>query len=99
MANAKSSEENYWTEYERNEHQVDNLHAFETESQMGSDELQRHMNVYAETNESVKISLPDVPFKHLIIDCSPIYFIDSVGCKTIKQVKLYRKESKTFLFK
>jgi hypothetical protein len=50
------------------------------------------MEVYAEKKEPKKLTLPELPFKHLIIDCSPIYFIDSVGCKTIKQVSFLSLE-------
>lgn len=32
------------------------------------------------------IRLPKVPIKYLVIDCSPINFIDTVGVKTVKQV-------------
>lgn len=35
-------------------------------------------------------------FKFLIIDCSPIGFIDSVGVKTIKQVYFKNKMMKNF---
>jgi hypothetical protein len=36
-------------------------------------------------DESLELSR--VPFDFLIIDCSPINFIDSVGIKMIKEVK------------
>jgi hypothetical protein len=35
-----------------------------------------------------KLRMPTIPFSFLIIDCSPINFIDTVGVKTMKQVKL-----------
>lgn len=33
-----------------------------------------------------ELAMPELPIKYLIIDCSPINFIDSVGVKTIKNV-------------
>ena len=32
------------------------------------------------------LEMPPLPFKFLIIDCSPINFIDTTGVKAIKQV-------------
>ena len=32
------------------------------------------------------LKMPEAPFKFLIIDCSPINFIDYVGARTIVQV-------------
>ena len=34
-----------------------------------------------------KFKMPELPIKYLIIDCSPINFVDTVGAKVIKQVK------------
>lgn len=34
-----------------------------------------------------KFKMPELPIKYLIIDCSPINFVDTVGVKVIKQVK------------
>lgn len=89
----KNPEEMYWTEYERNEHEADRQ--AETESQLGADEQRVHMNFYdtnynqdEQKNSDDDLKLPILPIKYLIIDCSPIYFIDTVGCKTIKQVLL-----------
>ena len=33
-----------------------------------------------------KFKMPELPIKYLIIDCSPINFVDTVGVKVIKQV-------------
>lgn len=41
---------------------------------------------YDDQIDEAQLAMPDLPFKYLIIDCSPINFIDSVGVKTIKNV-------------
>lgn len=100
----KNPEEMYWTEYERNEHEADRQ--AETESQLGADEQRVHMNFYdtnynqdEQTNSDDDLKLPILPIKYLIIDCSPIYFIDTVGCKTIKQVLLLNYQLEFNFFK
>lgn len=86
-------EENYWTEYERNERAADKQTA-ETESQIAVDDLRVQMTNEYETKENniesnqCDLSLIELPFKYLVIDCSPIYFIDTVGCKIMKQVRI-----------
>ena len=42
------------------------------------------------------LEMPPMPFKFLIIDCSPINFIDTTGVKAIKQVS-YRNFFKLVL--
>jgi anti-anti-sigma regulatory factor len=36
--------------------------------------------------EDAKLRMPKLGFNFLIIDCSPINFVDSVGVKTMNQV-------------
>ena len=37
--------------------------------------------------EDSKLSVPKISFKFLIIDCSPVNFVDTVGVKAMKQVR------------
>ena len=37
-----------------------------------------------------KLKMPRMPVKFIIIDCSTINFIDSIGIKTLKQVILFQ---------
>ncbi len=46
-----------------------------------------------------KLKMPELPVSFIIIDCSPINYIDSVGVKTIKQVKFLLFDSILFEFK
>lgn len=74
------------TEYEMFEYQAEKQNA-DTESQMG-DRKNAHLDFSDDEDkfdENSEIPMPD--FQFLIIDCSPFNFIDSVGAKTIKQVK------------
>lgn len=74
------------TEYEIFEHKAQKQNA-ETESQIG-DRTNAHENsLEDEDNFDENSEIPIPKFKILIIDCSPINFIDSVGIKTINQVK------------
>ncbi|RNA14745.1 solute carrier family 26 member 6-like [Brachionus plicatilis] len=78
-------DENYMTEYEMFEHQAERQNA-DTESQMG-DKTNKNINFSDNEDnfdENSEIPVPD--FNFLIIDCSPINFIDSVGVKTINQL-------------
>lgn len=73
------------TEYEIYEHQAERQNG-ETESQMG-DKKNGHMNLSDDEesfDENSEIPIPN--FNFLIIDCSPVNFIDSVGIKTLNQV-------------
>jgi cytidylate kinase len=45
--------------------------------------------------EHVKIDLDALPVHHIIIDCSPCNFIDSMGANAIYQVQKY---SNQFIF-
>ncbi|RNA14710.1 solute carrier family 26 member 6-like [Brachionus plicatilis] len=79
------ADENYMTEYEMFEHQAEKQNA-DTESQMG-DKIKGHIKLSEDENEFDENSeIPMPNFNFLIIDCSPINFIDSVGVKTIKQL-------------
>lgn len=39
-----------------------------------------------EADDDKEIKIPKIPIKYIIIDCSPINFIDSVGVKAMKHV-------------
>lgn len=39
-----------------------------------------------EADDDKDIQIPKIPIKYIIIDCSPINFIDSVGVKAMKHV-------------
>ena len=97
-------EEIYMTEYERNEHEAEKRNNADTESQIvdhnygviSIDKLD-----YDKNREGIdsdydpdeirddKLRMPRLEFNFLIIDCSPINFVDTVGVKTIKQVYFY----------
>ena len=49
-------------------------------------DLNENKSTSSDDENNVESKILKLPFKHLIIDCSPIFFIDTVGCKTIKQV-------------
>ena len=74
----------------------------ETESQMGYEEALRrgrrltHLNyddtmtkqddLSTDNEDESQLEMPVTPIKFVIIDCSPINFIDTTGVKTLKQV-------------
>lgn len=41
-----------------------------------------------DADDDESINIPELPIKYIIIDCSPINFIDTVGVKALNQVKL-----------
>ena len=53
------------------------------------DHIEERVSLSSSSDEDEStLKIPVVPFKFLIIDCSPINFIDTVGVKTISQVIL-----------
>lgn len=40
----------------------------------------------ADEDNKTEIKIPELPIRSIIIDCSPINFIDTVGIKSMKQV-------------
>lgn len=73
------------TEYEIFEHQAQRQNA-ETESQLGDRKNNHENSLEDEDNFDENSEIPIPKFNILIIDCSPINFVDSVGIKTINQV-------------
>ncbi len=43
-------------------------------------------NEYDDNFDDSKLRIPKLPLDTIIIDCSPINFVDSIGVKTIQQV-------------
>ena len=74
--------------------------AVETESQIEIDEKKIHLEPTIDYDDKIndpidlstdgedesQLEMPDKPFQCLIIDCSPINFVDTVGVKTLRQV-------------
>ena len=59
----------------------DEIHKLESSASESSDE-----DDLAVEYKKGTLRLPKPPIKFLIIDCTPINFIDTVGVKTLKQV-------------
>lgn len=92
---------NYLTEYEKDEYEAQ-TQAAETESQIGiedihvrdrrdtiidyDDKMNEEQDLSTDDEDDSKLQMPETPFKCLIIDCSPINFVDTVGVKTLKQI-------------
>ena len=52
-----------------------------------NDEIDEVISLPSSSDEDEStLKMPKIPFKFLIIDCSPINFIDTVGVKTLEQV-------------
>jgi hypothetical protein len=50
------------------------------------DTMNKQEDLSTDDEDESQLKMPMTPFKFLIIDCSPINFIDTTGVKTIKQV-------------
>ena len=50
------------------------------------DKMNEEIDLSTDDENESQLEMPLVPFKFLIIDCSPINFIDSDGAKMLKQV-------------
>ena len=93
---------NYLTEYEKDEYEAE-TRAAETESQIDIEENHKNQEVAIDYDDRMneredlstddedesQLEMPNTPFKCLIIDCSPINFIDTVGVKTLRQVTIF----------
>jgi hypothetical protein len=51
-----------------------------------NDTMNKQEDLSTDDEDESQLKMPKTPFKFLIIDCSPINFIDTTGVKTIKQV-------------
>jgi hypothetical protein len=93
--------EDFYDEYELNELKATNRSNANTESQIFErtfsfiridklDYWKHHGEIDSDYEsdeiEDAKLKMPRIPFSFLIIDCSPINFVDTVGVKTMKQV-------------
>ncbi len=97
-------EDTFWTEYERNEHEAEKEQNADTESQIfdafsminiDRHDYEKHRGEIdsgydVDEIEDAKLKMPKIPFNFLVIDCSPINFVDTVGVKTMKQVHLFK---------
>jgi hypothetical protein len=102
MQKKNELDDTYWTEYDRNEHEAEKAQNADTESQIVDSfsiinidrhDYERHRDGIdsdydVDEIEDSKLKMPKIPFNFLIIDCSPINFVDTVGVKTMKQVNL-----------
>lgn len=50
------------------------------------DKINTPGDLSTDDEDESRLRMPDLPFRFLIIDCSPIVFIDTVGAKTLRQV-------------
>ena len=50
------------------------------------DKMNEELDLSTDDEDESQLEMPPVPFKFLIIDCSPINFIDSDGALMLKQV-------------
>jgi len=97
-------------EYEHYEKQADGGQVAETESQLGDYDYQneiKSIEKFDENNfEEDEISsdeedyavLPRAPYHHIIIDCSPLNYIDTVGVKTLNQIIMDYKQINVKVF-
>ena len=69
------------TEYEKD---IQDIKHLETESKLDNDSNDNDYDF--ENVENFELRVPKLKLDTIIIDCSPINFVDSIGVKTIQQV-------------
>ena len=55
------------------------------------DKINDPIDLSTDGEDESQLEMPDKPFQCLIIDCSPINFVDTVGIKTLRQVIFWKK--------